>query len=85
MITQSTTWYSMGTPYVIASDVTIMPNVTVAVEAGVRFEVFPNVGILVLGRLYLKVCHHAVTVSSPTACSSCPTYSHRTDQYILIN
>lgn len=80
MITQSTTWYAMGTPYVIASDVTIMPNVTVAVEAGVRFEVFPNVGILVLGRLYLKVCHHAVTVCSLTACSSCPVQLTRIAQ-----
>ncbi|KAJ8986059.1 hypothetical protein NQ317_003352 [Molorchus minor] len=40
-----------GRPYVINSDITIMPNVTVTVYPNVIMEFTPNIGILVLGSL----------------------------------
>lgn len=38
-------------PYVVKSDLTVMPGVTLVVEAGATLEFFPSVGLLVLGRL----------------------------------
>lgn len=40
-----------ASPYVIKSDITIMPGVTMIIDPGVRLEFFPSVGILVLGTL----------------------------------
>ncbi|XP_072396976.1 protein bark beetle isoform X1 [Diabrotica undecimpunctata] len=40
-----------GRPYVIKSDITVMPNVTLTIYPGVVLEFAPNVGILVLGIL----------------------------------
>ena len=38
-------------PYVVKSDLTVMPGVRLVVEAGATIEFFPSVGILVLGHL----------------------------------
>ncbi|KAF5303544.1 hypothetical protein FQR65_LT08145 [Abscondita terminalis] len=38
-------------PYIITSDITVMPKTTLTIEAGVTMEFSPNVGILVLGTL----------------------------------
>lgn len=38
-------------PYVVKSDLTVMPGVTLVVEAGATLEFLPSVGLLVLGRL----------------------------------
>lgn len=38
-------------PYVVKSDLTVMPGVTLVIEPGATLEFFPSVGILVLGRL----------------------------------
>lgn len=38
-------------PYIIKSDLTVMPGVTLVIEPGATLEFFPSVGILVLGRL----------------------------------
>lgn len=38
-------------PYIINSDITVMPNVTLTIYPGVVMEFAPNVGILVLGIL----------------------------------
>lgn len=38
-------------PYLVTSDLTVMPNVTLVIERGVTIEFMPNVGILVLGEL----------------------------------
>ncbi|XP_069176227.1 protein bark beetle isoform X4 [Procambarus clarkii] len=38
-------------PYVIKSDLTVMPGVTLVIEAGAILEFFPSVGMLILGRL----------------------------------
>lgn len=38
-------------PYIIRSDLTIMPGATLHVEAGVELQFFPSIGILVLGAL----------------------------------
>ena len=40
-----------GRPYVIKSDLTIMPGVTLTIEPGTELEFYPSVGILVLGTL----------------------------------
>lgn len=38
-------------PYIVKSDLTIMPSATVSIEAGVKMQFYPSVGILVLGKL----------------------------------
>jgi hypothetical protein len=38
-------------PYQIRADLTVMPGVTLTINAGVEMEFYPNVGILVLGDL----------------------------------
>lgn len=39
-------------PYQVESDLTIMPGATLFIEKGVEIEFYPNVGILVLGKLH---------------------------------
>lgn len=41
-------------PYVIRSDLTVMPEVTLTIEPGVVMEFGPRVGMLVLGTLIAK-------------------------------
>lgn len=41
-------------PYVIQSDITVMPKVTLTIHPGVILEFAPNVGILVLGSLQAR-------------------------------
>ncbi|CAH8434377.1 unnamed protein product [Schistosoma bovis] len=38
-------------PYRIMSDITVMPGVELQIEAGVKFEFAPHIGLLVLGRI----------------------------------
>ncbi|CAH8431249.1 unnamed protein product [Schistosoma turkestanicum] len=38
-------------PYKITSDITVMPGVELHIEAGVKFEFAPHIGLLVLGRI----------------------------------
>ncbi|GAB6022030.1 hypothetical protein CHUAL_006179 [Chamberlinius hualienensis] len=38
-------------PYIIRSDLTVMPGSTLHIEAGVELQFFPSIGILVLGSL----------------------------------
>lgn len=38
-------------PYVVKSDLTVMPGVTLEIKPGVIVEFYPSIGILVLGRL----------------------------------
>ena len=40
-----------GRPYVIRSDLTVMPEVTLTIEPGAELEFYPSVGILVLGKI----------------------------------
>ncbi|XP_042229688.1 protein bark beetle-like isoform X4 [Homarus americanus] len=50
-------------PYVIKSDLTVMPGVTLVIEAGATLEFFPSVGMLVLGRLEaVGVKHNRITM-----------------------
>ncbi|XP_050298201.1 protein bark beetle isoform X2 [Anthonomus grandis grandis] len=48
---QDLTLTSRHEPYVIQSDLTVMPNVTLTIHPGVTMEFSPNIGILVLGTL----------------------------------
>ncbi|CAG9761945.1 unnamed protein product [Ceutorhynchus assimilis] len=41
-------------PYLIQSDLTVMPNVTLTIHPGVTMEFAPNIGILVLGTLHAE-------------------------------
>ncbi|CAL1535561.1 unnamed protein product [Lymnaea stagnalis] len=41
----------IGKPYIVKSDLTIMPGITLTIPAGTELQFMPNVGILVLGRL----------------------------------
>ncbi|XP_034949444.1 protein bark beetle isoform X2 [Chelonus insularis] len=50
-ITENLEIYPRSTPYVIKSDLTIMPDATVNIYPDVVMEFAPNVGILVLGTL----------------------------------
>ncbi|KAK7076789.1 hypothetical protein SK128_004223, partial [Halocaridina rubra] len=38
-------------PYIVKSDLTVMPGVKLVIEAGTTLEFFPSVGMLILGRL----------------------------------
>ncbi|KAK0090170.1 hypothetical protein PV325_002595 [Microctonus aethiopoides] len=50
-IVENVSIYSRSTPYIIQSDITIMPGATVNIHPDVIMEFAPNVGILVLGTL----------------------------------
>lgn len=50
-IYENLTLRNRGRPYVIQSDLTVMPNVTLTIYPGVVMEFKPNIGILVLGTL----------------------------------
>ncbi|XP_063975505.1 protein bark beetle isoform X2 [Diachasmimorpha longicaudata] len=50
-ITENLSLYYRPTPYIIRSDITIMPDVTLNIYPDVLMEFAPNVGILVLGTL----------------------------------
>ena len=45
------TLYREHSPYVVKSDISIMPTGTLLIESGVELKFYPNVGILVLGSL----------------------------------
>ncbi|XP_018647645.1 hypothetical protein Smp_124190 [Schistosoma mansoni] len=44
-------------PYKIMSDITVMPGVELQIEAGVKFEFAPHIGLLVLGRIEARGTH----------------------------
>ncbi|UYV80531.1 hypothetical protein LAZ67_19000487 [Cordylochernes scorpioides] len=56
-IYQSLTLHGRTEPYVVKSDLTIMPDVTLRIEAGATVEFHPSVGILVLGDLVARGTH----------------------------
>lgn len=43
-----------GVPYVVNSDITVMPGATLTIHAGAEFHFAENVGILVLGKLIAR-------------------------------
>ncbi|XP_014664130.1 PREDICTED: uncharacterized protein LOC106806643 [Priapulus caudatus] len=46
--------YERSTPWVIGSDLTVMPNGTLVIDAGAELQFHPSVGILVMGNLYVN-------------------------------
>ncbi|XP_012276535.1 protein bark beetle isoform X2 [Orussus abietinus] len=50
-ITESISLYARPTPYIVRSDITVMPEATLHIYPDVVMEFAPNVGILVLGTL----------------------------------
>lgn len=46
--------HDRGRPYLIKSDITVMPNVTLTIHPGVVLEFAANIGILVLGMLVAR-------------------------------
>ncbi|XP_028408108.1 uncharacterized protein LOC114530701 [Dendronephthya gigantea] len=53
-ITESTSLKASKSPYRITSDLTILKNTTLVVEAGVTLKLLPGVSILVIGALQVK-------------------------------
>ncbi|XP_063702920.1 protein bark beetle isoform X2 [Culicoides brevitarsis] len=53
-ITEDLVLYQRDIPYIINSDITIMPKVTLTIHGGVEMRFAPNVGILVLGTLIAR-------------------------------
>ncbi|CAF0869334.1 unnamed protein product [Brachionus calyciflorus] len=51
VLTQDLTLNKIFQPYIVKSDLTIMPGVTLYISPGVEMEFYPNIGILVLGDL----------------------------------
>ncbi|XP_013781367.1 protein bark beetle-like [Limulus polyphemus] len=51
---KSLTLKSRSKPYVIKSDLTVMPGVKLTIQPGVLLEFYPSVGLLVLGELDAK-------------------------------
>lgn len=45
------TLYKRSEPYIVKSDLTVMPQANLLIEPGVELQFYPNVGILVLGSL----------------------------------
>lgn len=54
-----------ATPYIIKSDITIMPNIVLSINPGVVMEFAPNVGILVLGTLQARGTSDAEIIMKP--------------------
>ncbi|XP_064467113.1 protein bark beetle-like [Ornithodoros turicata] len=50
-ISTSITLTPRSTPYIVKSDLTVLPNALVTILAGVEMQFYPSVGILVLGDL----------------------------------
>ncbi|KAH9500139.1 hypothetical protein Btru_077291 [Bulinus truncatus] len=50
-VEKSQTLMEIGKPYIVKSDLTIMPGVTLTILPGTELQFLPNVGILVLGRI----------------------------------
>ncbi|XP_072155093.1 protein bark beetle isoform X2 [Bemisia tabaci] len=53
-ITKNLVLYPKGSPYVIESDITVMPDTELVIRPGVVMEFAPRVGILVLGTLIAR-------------------------------
>ncbi|XP_012945265.1 protein bark beetle [Aplysia californica] len=50
-VEKSVTLIDIGKPYIVESDLTVMPGYTLTIPPGTELQFRPNVGILVLGRL----------------------------------
>lgn len=53
-ISESLTIAPQENPYLVISDITVMPSVTLTILPGTTLEFAPNVGILVLGSLIAR-------------------------------
>ena len=53
-IYESVRLFNRRRPYIIKRDLTVMPDVTLTIDAGVELQFYPSVGILVLGTLYAQ-------------------------------
>lgn len=53
-ISESLTIAPQENPYLVISDITVMPGVTLTILPGTTLEFAPNVGILVLGSLVAR-------------------------------
>lgn len=59
------TLYYRERPYVIKSDLTIMPSAQLTIAPGVQLEFYPSVGILALGPLFAQGTFEAPIVMRP--------------------
>lgn len=64
-------------PFIVQSDLTIMPDITFTIPAGTELQFMPNVGILVLGRLVAKGLPYSRIRFLPVQPSNNPKYTQR--------
>lgn len=57
--------YKRKEPYVVKSDLTIMPNAMLSISPGVEIEFYPSVGILALGTLVAQGQPEAPIIMRP--------------------
>lgn len=55
-----------GSPYIVKSDITVMPEATLTIQGGVELQFSPNVGILVLGSMIARGARDSEIVMRPT-------------------
>ena len=59
------TLYYREQPYIIKSDLTIMPTASLSIAPGVQMEFYPSVGILALGALFARGTYEAPITMRP--------------------
>lgn len=67
----------IGRPYIVQSDLTVMPGVTLTIPAGTELQFMPDVGILVLGRLVANGLPYSRIKFRPLQPSNNPSLSGR--------
>ncbi|CAG5132059.1 unnamed protein product, partial [Candidula unifasciata] len=67
----------IGRPYIVTSDLTVMPGVTLTITGGTELQFMPDVGILVLGRLVANGLPNSRIKFQPLLPSNNPKFSLR--------
>lgn len=82
-ITRNVFLQSRPQPYVVQSDITVLPGVELRIDSGVTMEFLPNIGILVLGKLIARGVMHRPIVMRPFL--EAVEISQRTRRAVAIN
>lgn len=69
-LTKDLVLHKRNAPYIIKSDITVMPKTTLTIMPGVVMEFAPNVGILVLGSLKAQGYNGYEIIMRPTSVSN---------------
>jgi len=63
-IAQDTVWTLVDSPFIVSNDVTVYPNVTLTIEAGVKVKFGGDFSLIVSGRLYANGAGKTITFTS---------------------